>query len=89
MSDLAIAFLERWIEENVSAVPGERQEDEAERLAAACISDAAKEGITEEELEEVTAEASDGDDLITYMSKAINRAAHDALDELDDEDVDH
>ncbi len=73
----------------LSAVPGDRQEDEAERLAAACVSDAAKEGITEEELGEVTAEASDGDDLITYMSKAIEKAAHDDVDELDDEDVDH
>ena len=79
---------ERWIEENVSAVLGDRREDEAERLGAVCINDAAKEGITEEELGEVTAEASDGDDLITYMSKAIDRAATDDLDKLDDEDVD-
>ena len=46
MDVLAVAFLERWTLENVSAVPGARQEAEAERLAVACVLDAAKEGIS-------------------------------------------
>jgi hypothetical protein len=50
MNDLAIAFLERWIEENVTPVPAGKQVAEAERLAAACIRDAAEEDITEDEL---------------------------------------
>ena len=41
MNDLAIAFLERWVEEHVSPVPAGKQVAEAERLAAACIRDAA------------------------------------------------
>ena len=50
MNDLAIALLKRWIEENVTPVPAGKQVAEAERLAAACIRDAAEEDITEDEL---------------------------------------
>lgn len=86
MNDLAIAFLERWIEENVSAVPGAKQTAEAERLAAACIRDAAEEDITEDELNEIANEETDGDDLVTYMSKAIDKTSMEELDELAGED---
>lgn len=83
-------FLERWVEENVSAVPGGKQAAESERLSAACIIEAAKEDITEDELNEIAIEASDGDDLIAYMAKAIDKAAMDDLDDLvsDDEEQD-
>jgi hypothetical protein len=86
MSEIALVFLERWTIENVSAVPDDRLDAEAERLAAACAEDAAKEGITEEELGEASSDASEGDDLIAYMAKAIEKVALEELDELEDED---
>ena len=48
MSDLARAFLERWVVENVSSVPPQLQQAEVERLVAACLSDAYEQGFTEE-----------------------------------------
>ena len=85
MDDLAIAFLERWIEENVTPVPVNRQVAEAERLAATCLRDAAEEGISEDDLAEIAAEDSDGDDLVTYLAKAIEKAT---LDASEDDDAD-
>jgi 20S proteasome alpha/beta subunit len=90
MNDLAIAFLERWVEEHVTPVPAGRQAAEAERLAAACIRDAAEEDITEDELTEIAIEDSDGDDLVAYMMKALDKAELEELDDLigDDEEAD-
>ena len=86
MDDLAIAFLERWIEENVTPVTANRQEVEAARLAAACIRDAAEEDISEEELTEIASADSDGDHLVTYMVKAIEKATLEAADEVENEE---
>ena len=90
MNDLTIAFLERWIEEHVIPVPAGKQLAEAERLAAACIRDAAEEDISEDELTEIAIEDSDGDDLVAYMVKALERAELEELDDLigDDEEAD-
>jgi hypothetical protein len=51
MDDMVIGFLELWVEENVKPVPAGKQQAEAERLAAACISDAAKEDIARGSIE--------------------------------------
>ena len=81
MDDLSIAFLERWVEENVTPVPANRQAAEAVRLAAACTRDAAEEDITEETLAEIASEESDGDDLVAFMAKALERAELEAEDD--------
>jgi len=86
MNDLAIALLKRWIEENVTPVPAGKQVAEAERLAAACIRDAAEEDITEDDLTEIAIEDSDGDDLAAYMVKALEKAELEELDDLTGED---
>jgi hypothetical protein len=86
MDDIAIGFLELWVEENVKSVSAGKHQAEAERLAAACISDAAKEDIAEEQLNEIAEEETGGYDLTVYMSNALDKAATEDLDELTDED---
>ena len=86
MDDLSIAFLERWVEENVTPVPANRQAAEAVRLAAACTRDAAEEDITEETLAEIASEESDGDDLVAFMAKALEKAELEAEDDGADDD---
>lgn len=86
MSDLAQSFLERWTEENVTAVPAADQETEAERLATACKEEAAQEGITEAELDEACVQSSDEkhSDVMSYMQAALITAAAAESDELAD-----
>ncbi len=86
MEDVAIGFLELWVEENVKSVPAGKQQAEAERLAAACIRDAAAQEITEDQLNEIAEEDTGGYDLIVFMSNAIDKASMEDLDELTDED---
>jgi hypothetical protein len=86
MDDMVIGFLELWVEENVKPVPAGKQQAEAEHLAAACISYAAKEDIAEDQLNEIAEEETGGYDLTVYMSNAIDKAATEDLDELTDED---
>jgi hypothetical protein len=88
MDEMAMGFLELWVEENVKPVPSSKQQAEAERLAAACIRDAADEEITEDQLNEIAEEATGGYDLIVYMSNALEKAAMEDLEELTDEDDD-
>jgi hypothetical protein len=86
MDDLALAFLERWTDENVVAVTTSDQRAEAESLAASCIEDAAEEGISLEELEEVTEELAEGQDLVAYFERALEKARLEELDEAMTED---
>jgi len=92
MSDLAQSFLERWTEENVTAVPASEQESEAERLATACKEEAAQEGITDDELDEACAQSSDDEypDVVSYMQAALESAAagDDDEDNLGDDEED-
>lgn len=92
MSDLAQSFLERWTEENVTAIPAADQEAEAERLATACKEEAAQEGITEAELDEACAQSSDDEysDVASYMQAALETAAAAAEDDdgYEDEEED-
>lgn len=85
MSDLAQSFLERWTEENVTAIPASEHESEAERLATACKEEAAQEGITDEELDEACAQSSDDEysDIVSYMQAALENAAAGDDDEED------
>lgn len=74
MSDRANKFLETWVTENVRTVSAEDQPATAESLAALCIADALKAGITEDELRDASSEISEAG-LISYMSGAIDAAA--------------
>jgi hypothetical protein len=69
MSEVARLFLLRWVAENVEVVPLQRREEELVRLAARCIVDAAKQDLSEKELEE----AAEGD-LVSYMFAALEEA---------------
>ena len=88
MDETSIAFLERWVEENVKPVPPSRKQAEAERLAAACIQDGAEDDINESDLVEIAAEETGGGDLVAYMSNAIEKALAEEVDEDNDEQED-
>lgn len=86
MDDLTLAFLERWTDENVTATPPGDEQAEAERLAAACIEDAAQEGISAEELLEITGELVDEQDLVSYFESAIQKITLEELDDVSSDD---
>lgn len=86
MSDIARAFLERWIEENVQSGSAGYGTAGAEKLATACTNEAAEQEIPEEELAEAASELSDGDDLISVMEAALEQAEMAEDDDPDDED---
>ena len=52
MSERAMAFLDRWCNEQVNAVSYPEHAKESEYLAKQCVADAQAQGISENELEE-------------------------------------
>lgn len=70
MSDRATAFLDSWEFAHITIVAQSKRADEAQRLASLCRADAAKAGITEQDLED----AADGD-LTGNMVRALDAAA--------------
>jgi hypothetical protein len=84
MDDDALAFLERWVEDNVRPIAVKLRAEQAEVLAAKCYQDAADADISEEALDEVAEEATDGGDLTAYMETALDKA--DDLATSEDED---
>ena len=90
MSDQAIKFLENWVTANVNTVSAEDQLVTAESLAASCIADAAKIGITEEQLQDASSEIAEMD-VASYMAGAIEAAEMADVESLttpDDETAD-
>lgn len=79
MSDDALAFIERWLEENIDDT-----DHDAEQLAQQCLSAARDAGYTEDQVEEAASELSeDGGDLISLIEAKINTAL---LDSVGDEE---
>jgi hypothetical protein len=70
VTDRAEEFLDRWEVENVNAVAASDKAAEAERLARRCSEDAARAGISEQELEDAAST-----DVISYMLRALEDAA--------------
>jgi|GEM_PF-4424022 len=66
----AIDFLHRWGAENIEPSALSKGQPEAERLAAQCIADAAKENLSEEDLEIAA-----GEDLISYVYEGMENSA--------------
>jgi len=81
--DDALAFLEKWIEDNAAPVSAQLRAEQAETLAERCMRDGAEAGFSEEELEEAAAELSEGTDLQTVIEAALEKAED---DEYADED---
>ncbi len=81
--DDVLAFLEKWIEDNVVATPARLRAERAESLAEQCRKDAEDAGFSEEELDEAVEELAEGGDLSTYIEEALEKA-----DEEDSEDGD-
>jgi hypothetical protein len=84
--DDTLAFLEKWVEDNTSAVPAELRAQKAESLAEQCLRDAAEAGFSEDDVAEAASELSDGDDLAAYIEQALEKAS-DEEDEFEDEDA--
>jgi ATPase subunit of ABC transporter with duplicated ATPase domains len=73
MSDDALAFLEKWIEDNAVAITAHLRAEKAEDLAVQCRREAAEAGFSEEELDEAVEELSDGEELATLIEQALDR----------------
>jgi SOS response regulatory protein OraA/RecX len=84
MSDDALAFLEKWIEDNAVAIAAPLRAEKAEDLAVQCRREAVEAGISEEELDEVIEELSDGEDLAALIEQALDKVEE---DEESDEDA--
>jgi hypothetical protein len=76
MGDRAQEFIDHWESEHVEAVADSEKRREAERLALQCREDAARAGISEQELEDAVR-----GDLISNMLKALDAAAWRAIEE--------
>lgn len=83
MNDDALAFLEKWIEDNAVATTAQLRAEKAEDLAVQCRRDAVEVGFSEEELDEVVEELGDGDDLAALIEQAMDKLD---LEEGDEED---
>lgn len=70
MSNRATEFVNRWEFEHVRIVAPSERAEEARRLALQCREDAARAGISEQDLEEAV-----GGDLIANMVLALSAAA--------------
>jgi hypothetical protein len=70
MSDRAVEFLDRWEADHVEAVPFEKRDNEAIRLAEQCRQDALRAGISLVYLEK----AANGN-LVRNMLDAIEEAS--------------
>ena len=66
MSNPARQFVDRWEIENVTIVAPSKRSEVAQRLASQCREDAARAGISEQDLEDAV-----GGDLIANMDLAL------------------
>jgi len=71
------AFLQSWVNANVSVVLVAQRSREASTLAARCIADAAMAGILVDDLENAA-----GADVMSYMGEAIDAATMREVDRL-------
>lgn len=86
--DDVLAFLEKWIEDNIVVTPPRLRAERAENLAEQCRKDAEEAGFSEEELDEAIEELAEGDDLSTYIEEALDKAEDEGDDDGDDEEDD-
>ena len=86
MNDDALAFLEKWIEDNVMVTTANLRAERAEDLAVQCRREAVEAGFSEEELDEVVEELSEGDDLAALIEQAMDKLDVEEEDE-DEEDA--
>lgn len=84
MADDILAFIEKWIEDNVAPVEANLIPERAESLAEQCYREAADAGFDESEIEEAVAELADGEDLASYIEAALEKAEED--EEADEDD---
>lgn len=74
MDEEALAFLERWTEDNAAPISAKLRAEQAEILAVQCTREGADAGFSEEALEEAAAEATEGGDLVAYIEAALAKA---------------
>lgn len=86
MADDALAFLEKWIEDNAVSTPVQQRAERAESLAEECRKAAENAGFSEDELDEAIAELGDGEDLSTYIEDALDRVVEEDSEEEEEEE---
>jgi len=85
MNDDALAFIEKWIEDNAVPSAAKQKGDQAESLAAECFREGVEAGFSEDELEEAASELSDGADLAALIEVALEKAEDEEEEEYDEE----
>lgn len=86
MADDALAFLEKWIEDNAAATPVQLRAEKAESLAEECRKAAENAGFSEDELDEAIAELADGEDLSTYLEEVLDRVVEEDTEDEEEEE---
>lgn len=86
MDEDALAFLEKWVEDNAVSIAANLRAEKAESLAEQCLRDAAEAGYSDEDIEQAAEELTDGEDLATYIEMALEKAADDEPEDEDDEE---
>jgi hypothetical protein len=69
MTEIARAFLDRWIHENIASLTHDADGTEAKGSARMCVADAEQRGISYSELENAAA-----GDLVAFMACKIKKA---------------
>lgn len=82
----ALAFVEKWVEDNTVSIAANLRAEKAESLAEKCLRDAAEAGYSEEDIEQAAEELTDGEDLATYIEMALDKADDEELADEDDEE---
>lgn len=78
MNDDVLAFLEKWVEDNVVPIDASLRAEKAELLAERFYREAADAGFEEADVEQTVQELADGEDLASYLEAK--------LENVDDEE---
>ncbi|CAN0452006.1 unnamed protein product [Phaeothamnion confervicola] len=84
MDDEALAFLEKWIGDNVVPTDASLRAEKAEDLAVQCYREAADAGFSDEDLQAAAEELSEGSDLATLIEAALAKAGEEVDDDNDE-----
>lgn len=86
MDEDALAFLEKWVEDNAIGIAAHLRAEKAESLAEQCLRDAAEAGYSDEDIEQAAEELTDGENLATYIEMALEKADEEEVADEEDEE---
>lgn len=86
MDEDALAFLEKWVEDNTVGIAAHLRAEKAESLAEQCLRDAAEAGYSDEDIEQAAEELTDGENLATFIEMALEKVDEEELADEEDEE---